>query len=105
MGSQQKSLMGMKTRRKNRSQAVVTHGDRCKNRMERGEEGFQETSHSRKYRKVNIGTPGWLSGSAPAFGSGRGPREFQDRVPRQAPCMEPTSPSASLSLCVSLMNE
>ena len=41
--------------------------------------------------------------------------DSQDRVPHQAPCMEPASPSAwvsaclslslSLSLCVSLMNK
>ena len=46
--------------------------------------------------------PGWLSGWAPAFGSGCDPQS-KDRVPHQAPCMEPASPSAyvSASLCVS----
>ena len=50
--------------------------------------------------------PGWLSGLVPAFGSGL-ILESQDPVPRQAPCMEPASPSASLAhaLSLSLMNK
>ena len=53
------------------------------------------------------GIPGWLSSLAPAFGPGRDLwiLESQDRVPHQAPCMEPASPSAcvsaSFSLCLS----
>ena len=43
--------------------------------------------------------PGRLSGWVPAFGSGRDPG-IQNQVPHQAPCMEPASPSACLSLCV-----
>ena len=48
------------------------------------------------------GMSGWLSGLAPAFGSGHDPR-VPDRVPHRASCAEPTSPSAwvSASLCVS----
>ena len=45
--------------------------------------------------------PKWLSGWAPAFGSGRDPR-IQDQVLHQAPCREPASPACvSASLCVS----
>ena len=50
--------------------------------------------------------PGWRSGWAPAFSSGHDP-EIRDRIPHQAPCKEPPSPSAcvfaslSLSECVS----
>ena len=55
-----------------------------------------------------LGMPEWLSGQAPAFGSRCDPG-IQDRVPHQAPCEEPISPSAyvSASLCqsVSLMNK
>ena len=53
--------------------------------------------------KEGQGIPGWLSSLEPAFGPGL-ILESRDRVPRWAPCMEPTSPSAcvSVSLCVSL---
>ena len=55
------------------------------------------------YRKT-LGMPGWLSGWAPAPGSGRDPQS-QDGVPHQALCLEPSSPSAyvsaSLSICAS----
>ena len=55
-----------------------------------------------------VGQPGWLSGLAPPSAQGM-TLETRDRVPRQAPCMEPASPSAcvsaSLSLSVSLMNK
>ena len=48
-----------------------------------------------------IGQPGWLSGLA--LPSARGViLETWDRIPPQAPCMEPTSLSASLSLSPSL---
>ena len=52
------------------------------------------------------GTPGWLSGSAAAFDSGRDPRVW-DRAPHQAPCEEPLSPSScvSASLCVRVSHE
>ena len=56
----------------------------------------------------------WLSGLAPPSAQGL-ILETLDRIPHQAPCMEPASPSAcvsaslslslSLSLSVSLMNE
>ena len=51
---------------------------------------------------LNRGIPGWRSGLAPAFGPGPDPGTW-DRVPRQAPCMEPASVSAcvSASLCLS----
>ena len=44
---------------------------------------------------------GWLSSLVPAFSLGV-ILETWDRVPHQAPCMEPASPSAcvSASLCV-----
>ena len=47
--------------------------------------------------KAEGGMPGWLSGWAPAFGSGRDPGVW-DRVPHWAPCEEP----ASLCLCLCL---
>ena len=53
--------------------------------------------------KVSLGgIPGWLSGLALPAAWGV-ILESQDLVPRQAPCMEPASPSAcvSASLCVS----
>ena len=58
------------------------------------------------FNKGEIGMPGWLSGWASAFGSGRDPGIW-DLVPHQAPCGEPASPSAyvSASLSVSLMNK
>ena len=58
--------------------------------------------------KMRPGQPGWLSGLA--LPSAQGViLESWHRVPRQAPCMEPASPSAwvsaSLSLCVSLVDK
>ena len=57
------------------------------------------------FKNRQRGMPGWLSGWAPAFGSGRDPR-IQDQVPHRAPCEEPASPSAyvsasPLNLCLS----
>ena len=57
---------------------------------------------------VLIGHPGWLSGLAlPSSQSVI--LETRDQVPRQAPCMEPVSPSAyvsaSRSLCVTIINK
>ena len=48
------------------------------------------------------GHPGWLRGLASPSAQGL-ILESRDRVPRRAPCMEPASPSAcvSVSLCVS----
>ena len=51
------------------------------------------------------GIPGWLSGLAPAFGSGCAILESRDRVPRRAPCMEPASPSAFAFLSLNLSLE
>ena len=48
-----------------------------------------------------VGSPGWLSGLASPSAQSVIP-ETWDRVPRQAPCMEPASPSDSLSLSFSL---
>ena len=58
--------------------------------------------HLRHY----FGQAKWLSGLAPPSAQGM-ILESWDRVPRQAPCMEPASPSACVyaSLCVSLMNK
>ena len=51
-----------------------------------------------------LGQPWWHSGLAPPAAQGV-ILETRDQVPRQAPCMEPASPSAcasaSLSLCLS----
>ena len=60
-----------------------------------------------RIRKLKLGQPGWLSSLAPPWVQGL-ILETRDRVPRQAPCTEPASPSAcvcafSLSLC--LMNK
>ena len=59
-----------------------------------------------KIRIQILGHPGWLSGLAPPSAQGT-ILEALDRVPHQAPCMKPTSPSAcvSASLSVSLMNK
>ena len=59
-------------------------------------------------KNTRLGIPGWLSGLVPP--SARGLiLETWDRVPRQAPCMEPASPSAcvsaSLSLSVTIINK
>ena len=59
----------------------------------------------KRSKKLKIlGIPGWRSGLAPAFGPGR-ILETRDRIPRQAPCMEPASPSACVCLSLSLMNK
>ena len=59
-------------------------------------------------KKMTVGQTGWRSGVAPPEARGV-ILESRDRVPRQAPCMEPASPSASAcvsaSLSVSLMNK
>ena len=53
-----------------------------------------------KYAIIKSGVGGSLGGSAVwHLPLARGViLETQDRIPRQAPCMEPASPSASLSL-------
>ena len=52
------------------------------------------------------GQPRWRSSLAPPSAQGV-ILETRDRVPRQAPCMEPASPSAcvSASLSLPLMNK
>ena len=61
-------------------------------------------------RKGWIGQPRWLRGLTLPSAQGR-ILETQDRVPHQAPCMEPASPSACVSaslwgiLSVSLMSK
>ena len=65
-----------------------------------------EAFHGLKIKISEKGQPRWPSGLAP-------PSAWdvilvtRDRGPRQAPCMEPVSPSAyvSASLCVSVMNK
>ena len=59
-----------------------------------------------KIDKTQTREPQWLSSLALPSAQG-GILETQDRVPRQASCMEPASPSAcvSASLSVSLMNK
>ena len=49
----------------------------------------------------DLGISGWFSGLAPAFGPGL-ILESRDRVPHQAPCTEPPSPSACVSASLSL---
>ena len=51
-------------------------------------------------KKSKMDSLGWLRGLAPPLAQGV-TLEAQDQVPRQASCMGPASPSASLSLCVS----
>ena len=54
--------------------------------------------------EFKVGQPGWFSGLEPPSAQGL-ILETRDRVPYQAPCMEPASPSAcvfaSLSVCLS----
>ena len=54
----------------------------------------------------HLGQPGWLRGLAPPLDQGL-ILETRDRVPCQAPYMEPASPSASVSasLSMTLMNK
>ena len=78
------------------------------------EKTFQGLAKKGTYQKAGIGQPGWLSGLVTPSAQGV-ILETWDRVPRQAPCMEPASafacvsasPSAcvSASLSVSLMNK
>ena len=57
-------------------------------------------------RMVEVGHPRWLSGLAPPSAQGV-ILETQDRVPHQAPCLEPASPSACVcaSVCVCVPHE
>ena len=51
---------------------------------------------------ASLGQPGWLSGLAPPLAQGL-ILETPDQVPRQAPHVEPASPSACVSaFCLSL---
>ena len=62
------------------------------------------TEGQQSLRNGKQGQPGWLSGLVPPLVQGL-ILETRDRVPCQASCMKPASPSAcvsaSLSLCVS----
>ena len=55
------------------------------------------------------GIPGWRSGLAPAFGPGLDPGDLGSNPTSGSRCMEPASPSAcvsaSLSLCVTIINK
>ena len=61
----------------------------------------------RRPRRPKKEEPGSLGGSVvERLPSAQGMiLETQDQVPRRAPCMEPASPSACVSLSVSLMNK
>ena len=60
-------------------------------------------------QKGKPGIPGWCSGLAPAFGPGRDPGDPGPNPTSGSRCMEPASPSAyvsaSLSLCVTIINK
>ena len=49
-----------------------------------------------------MGIPGWRSGLVPAFGPGRNPRDPGSNPTSGSWCMEPASPSASVSASLSL---
>ena len=55
------------------------------------------SAHTDHIKKYLLWQPGWLSGLAPPLAQGV-ILETKDRVPRQAPCMEPASSSVSLPL-------
>ena len=55
------------------------------------------------FKIVIEGKPGWLSGLVSPSAQGL-ILETQDRVPCQAPCMKPASPSAFVSVSVSLLS-
>ena len=60
-------------------------------------------SHTNKQilvKDAKMGIPGWLSGLMPAFSPGH-VLESWDQVPHQAPCMEPASLSAYVSVSLS----
>ena len=64
---------------------------------------YQQASRSCdsvRHLKLTVGQPEWLSGLAPPSAQGV-TLETRDRVPRQAPCMEPASPSACVSASLS----
>ena len=60
------------------------------------EPGFCLLELSLGHEKIGIGTPGWLRGLVPAFGSGPDPG-VPGSSSHRAPCMEPASPSACVS--------
>ena len=68
----------------------------------------EESPNSVRHKNFGSGQPGGLSSLALPLAQGL-ILETRDGVPRQAPCMEPASPSpcvsTSLSLSVSLMNK
>ena len=72
--------------------------------MEEGggdEEGEKLAFPLRGSRVAAWGQPRWLSGLAPPSAQGV-ILETRDRVPRQAPCMDPVSSSACVSASLSL---
>ena len=58
---------------------------------------------------IERGIPGWRSGLAPAFGPGHDPGDPGSNPTSGSLCMEPAFPSAyvsaSLSLCVTIINK
>ena len=62
---------------------------------------WKVTSNAKSLNLNKIGQPWWLSGLA--LPSAQGViLETRDRVPHRAPCVEPASPSACVSLPLSL---
>ena len=61
------------------------------------------------FNLVFLGIPGWRSGLVPAFGPGHDPGDPGSNPTSGSLCMEPASPSAyvsaSLSLCVTIINK
>ena len=67
------------------------------------EKASKKTTEANSTPKTDMkGQPGWPSSLAPPSAQGL-ILETRDRVPRQAPCMGPASPSAPSPPCVSLM--
>ena len=62
---------------------------------------FQTNKQKKSIKKIIWGQPKWLSGLALPSAQGL-ILETRDRFPRQAPCMEPASPSACVSASHSL---
>ena len=75
----------------------------CADPLKAGKGMDEAVMQSQSLRFLDEGVPGCLGGLVVgplAFGSGRDPGVLGSS-PHWAPCMEPASPSASLSLCVS----
>ena len=63
-----------------------------------------KSSVRKALKMLLLGQPGWLSGLVPPSAQGV-ILETWDRIPHQAPCMEPASPPLPLSLCVCVSRE